>query len=200
MSDTTTVLTDTQATRTSPWFRLAWAAWLVVFVLTLLVIAVALTKEMQDTMPAFTVASCASMGCDPFTFTAEDGAYLTDELSWPGFAVRALARAIAVLSSVVSAAIVFVGVFLVWRRPRDGTVLVVVLAMVAGNGFALSTASSRLVEGSAWTVPATLVGVAGMAALGVLLFVFPTGTFVPHWTRWPVTILLGVFFVFVGLS
>ncbi len=200
MSDTTTVLTDAEATRTSPWFRMAWATWLVVFVLTLLVIAVALTKEMQDTMPAFTAASCASLECDPFTFTAEDGAHLENELGWPSFAVRALARAIAVISSVVTAAIVLVSVFLVWQRPRDGTVLVVALALVAGNGFAFATASSRLLEGSAWNVPATLVGGAGMAALGALLFVFPTGTFVPRWTRWPVTILLGVFFVFVGLS
>ena len=198
MSDTPEASGHAPAKPTSPWFRLAWAAWLAAFVLTLVVIAATLTKEMQDTMPAYTVTTCASTECDPFTFTAEDGAFVVNELGWPRGAVQALARTIAIVSSLAATVIVFVGVFLVWRRPRDGMVLLVVLAMVGGNGVAFSPVGSRL--GLVWAIPVDVVSFAGVTALGVLLFVFPAGGFFPRWTRWPVIIVVGGFMSYVGLS
>jgi hypothetical protein len=75
-----------------------------------------------------------------------------------------------------------IGAVIFWRRSDDRMALVASLALVtisAGLG------SSQLATlPSAWWLPSQVAGFLGDISIFLFFYLFPTGRFVPRWTRW----------------
>ena len=87
-----------------------------------------------------------------------------------------------------------VGITIFARKSDDPAALFVALFLVA-EGANLSGTLGVLEQGSAWWLPARLVGLAAQASLILFFYLFPDGRFVPRWTRW---LAIGVVAVWIG--
>jgi len=120
--------------------------------------------------------------------TAENAQQLVDlGLSADFFAVYFIALEVAF--TVVSFAI---GAVIVWRKPRDRTALVVSLMLVTW-GAAFFVPYPLLDLSPLWTLSAQTVSFVGSVLLILFLYLFPSGRFVPGWTRWPAVVWVAGF-------
>lgn len=77
---------------------------------------------------------------------------------------------------------VLVGVVLFWRKSDDRVALLASLSLVL-----FPVAFSTQIVGTlppAWTLPVEVVAFLGNTCIGLFFYVFPSGRFVPRWTRW----------------
>jgi len=70
---------------------------------------------------------------------------------------------------------------LFWRKSDDRMALFASFTLVT---FVIAFSPTLGALPQAWQVPVQFVGFLGSACLGVLFYLFPTGQFVPRWTRW----------------
>jgi hypothetical protein len=70
---------------------------------------------------------------------------------------------------------------LFWRKSDDRMALFASFTLVT---FVIAFSPTLGALPQAWQVPVRLLGFLGSACLGVLFYLFPTGEFVPRWTRW----------------
>jgi hypothetical protein len=86
----------------------------------------------------------------------------------------------AMLVFTVIAAVIF------WRRSEDGLALFVAFTLVVFGGAALTSdvPQAIAVAHPALWFPVRLLDYLGQVSFGVFFYVFPTGRFVPRWTRW----------------
>ena len=84
-----------------------------------------------------------------------------------------------------------VSTLIVWRRPDDRMALLVALTLVTcGPIIATNAVSASL---SPWRVPNECLAFLALSLLVLVLLLFPSGQFVPHWMRWtPVLFLAGL--------
>ena len=85
-----------------------------------------------------------------------------------------------------------VSTLIVLRRPDDRMALLVALTLVTfGPLIATNAVSASL---SPWRVPNECLTFLALSLLVLVLLLFPSGQFVPHWMRWtPVLFLAGLF-------
>jgi len=108
--------------------------------------------------------------------------------------------AYATFTLVLTIALVFlcivVGAVIFWRKSDDWMALLVALGGVAlGILYITFTLQG---SHSAWQVPAIVLTVLGNGVFFLVCSLFPTGRFVPRWTRWllPCWVVSGVAFLF----
>ena len=107
-----------------------------------------------------------------------------------GLTANALAAFYVALSLLIGLGFIALGVFLLWRHPAEPVFILAAFTLVLlPNSL---NAVRVTVEGMSqmhleWLY--SLLRVAGLLLASSLLFIFPNGKFVPHWTRW---LLIGV--------
>jgi hypothetical protein len=158
------------------WLLIARVAWVTVAILTAVVFVSGLPSEFARLrVPCADVASCAWVP----RLTAENARELGNlGLSSDFFALYFVAVEVTLMA--VSCAI---GAAIFWRRSDDRMALLVSL-MLFTLGAALTVPYPLVDLSLAWKVSGEAVSFIGSASLVLFLYLFPDGTFVPHWTRW----------------
>src|SRR5438874_7545363 len=79
-----------------------------------------------------------------------------------------------------------VAALIFWRKSDDWMALLASFSLVAFGASFPSIPAVLAAIHPGWWLPVTLLGenVLGFPSLVVFFFLFPTGRFVPHWTRW----------------
>ena len=153
--------------------RLAWLAVtglkLVVFVLGLTYIYAGSHQVCAESRSA-----CTQQG----GLLAADVQTLADQ----GLSPLAYAGIYVVIKVGVLALSVGVGALILWRRPVDWLGLIASLFMIIGVDTTLSDALAGAQPG--WWLPTRVLHYVGAVCLTSCFFVFPSGQFVPRWSRW----------------
>jgi hypothetical protein len=73
-----------------------------------------------------------------------------------------------------------------WHKPYDWMAWLAAFSLVALGGSFPSIPGALVAAHPSWSLPVTIVGedVLGFPSLIIFFFLFPTGHFVPRWTRW----------------
>src|ERR671921_607212 len=79
-----------------------------------------------------------------------------------------------------------VGALIFWRRSDDRMALLVSAFLVSFGPVAVDPTSAYTLISSqpAWWLPVWSVDIVGIVSPALFFFLFPSGRFVPHWTRW----------------
>jgi hypothetical protein len=161
------------------WLVLARVAWLALIVLTLTTFFASLPIYLT-----LLQTPCAGTACLSLQLRPEQVEWLAG-VGWSSTDYAAFLVALTLTSVVVC---LLVSALIVWRRPDDRMALLVALVLVA-LGPAIEADSLRTWP-FLWQVPNEALDFL-MLALGMLfLALFPSGQFVPRWTRWPLAVIL----------
>jgi hypothetical protein len=90
------------------------------------------------------------------------------------------------LASVVVCAVV--STLIAWRRADDRMALLVALALVTFGPITLASTSAA--SPSPWQVPNACLYFLALTLLVLVFLLFPSGQFVPRWTRWTLAVFL----------
>ena len=155
------------------WLLLARVAWMAIALLTLSLFVISIPSYF-----AFLKVLCVgTSACSGHITPAYLHALHAQGLSLNFFATYQIA--LVVVFAVVYAAL---GALIFWRRSEDRMALFASLALVtfpaAFNDNVLATLPA------VWRLPSQFVVFLGNIALFLFLYLFPTGRFVPRWTRW----------------
>jgi hypothetical protein len=156
--------------------RVGWGA-LVVFTLTVVVASFPGYFAHLDT-------PCAGTPCSPQRLTFAQAEVLTG-VGWSLNAYAAFQIAL-ILASVLFS--VVVSTVIVWRRPDDRMALLVALMLVALSPINLTL--SVAVLPSRLSVPTEGLSFFGLVLTVLVFLLFPTGRFVPSFTRWTLAVFL----------
>jgi hypothetical protein len=156
--------------------------WLAVFLIVLGVWAAAVPARIQE------------LSLDPYNFAPA--------LENLGLTVGFFSAYATALDASVMLAFILVGALIFWRKSNDRTAILFSLALILMPVILIPLSPSiyRIYPG--WRIPILLIrSIAGVTAIN-LFYIFPTGRFVPGWTRW-LTILslaFGVIPVLPGVN
>src|SRR5215210_7272797 len=103
-----------------------------------------------------------------------------------GLSVRSYAPLNVVIDKVFELVWFAVGALIFWRRSDDWMALLVSLFLVAfGTVTVDPTAANSLISSQpAWWLPVRSVEILGSVCVVLFFLLFPSGRFVPRWTRW----------------
>jgi signal transduction histidine kinase len=164
------------------WLVLARGVWLALVVLTLTVFFASLPVYIAQLQTPCAGPACLNTQLTPGQVEALKGMGLSLG-DYVAFTI-ALTLASVVLCLVVSTLIV-------WRRPADRMALLVALLLVTGGP--INATHSVSGSPSPWRVPNECLTFLALSLLVLVFLLFPSGRFVPHWTRWtPVLFLAGL--------
>ncbi len=162
------------------WLLLARVGWLTLVVLTLAIFFASLPVYVAQLQ-----TPCAGTACaNKVLLTPEQAGALKGMGLSPGAyaAYRvALTLALIVVCLVVSTVIA-------WRRSDDRMALLVALMLVTLGPISLT--STVLAIPSTWQVPNACLCFLALSLLALVFLLFPTGQFVPRWTRWTLVVFL----------
>ncbi len=123
---------------------------------------------------------CPTASCDLQLTPAQIGQLHAHGLSLGFYAIY-----IIVLQSLATLVYTSVAAAIFWRRSDDRMALLGSFALVTFGGAAFNGSMQALPSANpAWTVPTFLLNITGQIAFYVFFCVFPSGSFVPRWTRW----------------
>jgi hypothetical protein len=164
------------------WIMLARGIWITLVILTLAIFGASLPVYI-----ALLQTLCAGTECvSGALLTPAQAEVLTGiGLSLSDYAAYSVAFTLAII-------VVCLGVstLIVWRRSDDRMALLVALMLVTlGPLSAMTTITARP---SAWQVPAACLVYLAIALFVLVLLLFPTGQFVPSFTRWIAVVTLAV--------
>ncbi len=174
-------MNESSTTLHPPWLNLARGAWLALAAVALCLYVMGLYNQLQQPLP-----SCldTTVECGPWVVTRED-VTTGQQLGWP-----AQLLFLAAVIGIHSSGLMFgaIALFIFFRKSDDWMALLLSLMLIFG-----------LLEG------VTMVGVflplqqalygATIIIFTFLPFIFPSGKFVPRWTRWFVPPLAALFFL-----
>jgi len=164
------------------WLLIARIAWVAVVVLTLAVFIVGLPIYFTKLQTACVgAAACALNGAlNPTGIRA---------LQSLGFSIGGYAAYTVTLYVAVSLVWSIVGLMIFCRRSDDWMALFVSLFLVTYYpGIQGGPAYALAMIYPAWDLPGKLVGLLVLVSLGLFLYLFPDGRFVPRWTFWLVVV------------
>lgn len=171
------------------WLQAARAGWIVLAALSVgLFIAAVPLRISQLSTP------CGPEPCLLLQATVHGAEALQRELVVD---LESYAAMVAGVESFLALTFVLAGVATFWRKSDDW------MALVASLGLVLSgTGVSALVQALSYAEPALRPVVLAWPALGtafiaVLFYLFPSGRFVPGWTRWPAMAVLALLLLLV---
>jgi len=101
-----------------------------------------------------------------------------------GISITAYAVYWTTINLVIAGMYCVVAAFLCWRKPVDRMVLLTSFFLIAlGTSFSdIPNALSAVFP--AWRLPVALLDALGLPSLTAFVLLFPSGHFVPRWTRW----------------
>jgi hypothetical protein len=91
----------------------------------------------------------------------------------------------------------FVGLVLIWRKPRQWSAIIFSLAMITYGPYITGVLGSLLVVHPEWQMPIRLAQTLGIGGAVLSGYLFPDGRFVPPWTR--LLTLLWIPWILAGL-
>ena len=163
-------------------FRLlARGGWLVLVILTLATFFASL-----PTYVALLQTPCAGSACEWQQLTPAQVETLTGMGLSPGD-YAAFVVALTLATVVVSLG---VSIVIVWRRSNDRMAFIVALLLAATSPMIATTAV--ITSPFPWRVPNECLTFLGTALLGLVFLLFPSGQFVPSFTRWIFVVFLAV--------
>src|SRR6266487_6045174 len=169
------------------WIVLARLGWVALVVLTLAIFFASLPVFLAQlqTLCAGTACAVSSNQLSPGQVGALKGIGLSPD-AYAAFTV-ALTFASVVVCLVVSTVIV-------WRRSDDRMAMLVALLLVTyGPMIATSSVSTSPFP---WQMPNACLYFLALALLVLVFLLFPTGQFMPRWTRWTLIVFLAVLIPF----
>jgi hypothetical protein len=105
-----------------------------------------------------------------------------------GLSLGAYATFMVALTLATVVVSVVVSTLIIWRRPDDRMALLVALALVTFGPITL--ASSVASSPSPWQVPNECLYILALTLFVLVFLLFPSGRFVPRWTRWTLAVFL----------
>jgi hypothetical protein len=158
-------------TLSGPRLFLARVGWLVVFVLTI--------GAFFASIPAYFawLINLADPTLEPATVRAN--------LEAAGSSIERYAAYLVLISVASTVVWVAVGVVIFWRKSDDWMALFTSLSLITFGAVSLNDGPTVLAEQySAVWLPIHLLALLGTVSLNTFFYLFPTGRFVPRWTRW----------------
>src|SRR5919112_377644 len=178
------------STRTSPpaitlrerWLLPARVAWVVLAITVLAIILFSIPSSFEHYSSVCTAASevCAERAVHQAT--PEGVRALGDS----GLSLRSYALLNVIVDKVFQLVWFAVGALIFWRRSDDRMALLVSAFLVSFGPVAVDPTSAYTLISSqpAWWLPVWSVDIVGIVSPALFFFLFPSGRFVPHWTRW----------------
>jgi hypothetical protein len=159
--------------------RLRWVAWSLLLALTVLnlIIYVLGIPAYYSWYNSFHTTNCLD-GC----FTPAD----VQALHTLGISITAYATYLIIMNLLFALTYFAVAGLIFWHKPFDWMAWLASFALVALGGSFPSIPGALVAAHPAWSLPVHLVGedALGFPSLVIFFFLFPTGRFVPRWTRW----------------
>jgi hypothetical protein len=127
---------------------------------------------------------CAGTGCTSQQLSLAQAETLTGMGLSPG------ASAVIIVALTLASVVLCLGVstVIIWRRSHDRMALLVALMLVTLGP--LSETISLYVSASPWQVPNKCLWFLTTALVALVFSLFPSGQFVPQWTRWLLVVFL----------
>jgi hypothetical protein len=178
------------STRTSPpaltlrgrWLLPARVAWVAVAITALAIILFSIPSSFEHYRSVCSAASkvCAERAVDQAT---PEGVRVLGDI---GLSLRSYALLNVVVDKVFQLVFFAVGALIFWRRSEDRMALLTSLFLVTFGPVSVDpTAAYTLISSQpAWWLPVLSVEIVGNVCPVLFFFLFPSGRFVPHWTRW----------------
>jgi hypothetical protein len=178
------------STRTSPpaltlrgrWLLPARVACVAVAITALAIILFSIPSSFEHYQSVCTAASevCAERAVDQAT---PEGVRALGDI---GLSLRSYALLNVVVDKVFQLVWFAVGALIFWRRSDDWMALLVSVFLVSFGPVAVDPTSAYTLISSqpSWWLPVRIVDIVGNVSPVLFFFLFPSGRFVPHWTRW----------------
>jgi hypothetical protein len=164
------------------WLLFARATWAVVAVVALAIVLFSIPSSFEHYRSVCTAASeiCSERAVDQAT--PEGVRALQDA----GLTLHSYALLNVAIEKVFQLVWFAVGALIFWRRSDDWMALLVSLFLVTfGTVTVDPTAANTLISSQpVWLLPVRGVGLLGVVCVVLFFLLFPTGRFVPRWTRW----------------
>src|ERR671912_845174 len=178
------------STRTSPpaltlrgrWLLPDRVAWVAVAITALAIILFSIPSSFEHYQSVCSAASevCAERAVDQAT---PEGVRALGDI---GLSLRSYALLNVVVDKVFQLVCFAVGALIFWRRSEDWMALLVSVFLVSFGPVSVDPTSAYTLISSqpAWWLPVRSVDIVGNVSPVLFFFLFPSGRFVPHWTRW----------------
>jgi hypothetical protein len=178
------------STRSSPplptlrgrWLFLARVAWMVVAITALAIVLFSIPSGLEHYRSVCTAASevCSERALEQPT---PEGVRALQEV---GLSVRSYTILNVAIDKVFELVWFAVGTIIFWRRSDDRMALLVSVFLVAfGTVTVDPTAANTLISSHpAWRLPVQSVEIVGAVCVVLFFLLFPSGRFVPRWSRW----------------
>src|SRR5215204_1512754 len=170
------------ATLRARWLVPARVAWVVMAITVLAIILFSIPSSFEHYSSVCTAASevCAERAVHQAT---PEGVRALGDI---GLSVHTYALLNVVVDKVFQLLWFAVGALIFWRRSDDWMALGVSVFLVSFGPVAVDPTSAYTLISSqpAWWLPVWSVDIVGNVSPVLFFFLFPSGRFVPHWTRW----------------
>jgi hypothetical protein len=170
------------ATLRGRWLLLAHMAWVAVTITALAIVLFSVPSSFEHYRSVCTAASevCSERAAGQPT---PEGVRALQDV---GLSVRSFALLNVVIDKVFELVWFAVGAIIFWRRSDDWMALLVSVFLVAFGTVAVDpTAANSLISSQpAWWLPVRSVEILGSVCVVLFFLLFPSGRFVPRWTRW----------------
>src|SRR5215212_6964155 len=179
------------STRTSPpaitrrerWLLPARVAWVVLAITVLAIILFSIPSSFEHYSSVCTAASEVCSSERAVHQATPEGVRVLGET---GLSLRSYALLNVVVDKVFQLVFFAIGALIFWRRSDDRMALLVSVFLVSFGPVSVDqTAAYTLISSQpAWWLPVRSVDIVGSVSPVLFFFLFPSGRFVPHWTRW----------------
>jgi len=160
------------------WLLLARLGWVALVVLTLGIFGASLPVYIAQLQTPCTGSACQYQQLTPGQ---------VGTLTGMGLSLSDYAALLVALTLALEVGCLVVSTVIIWRRSHDRMALLVALMLVtAGVTGVTATAPAT----SPWLVPDECLTFLSTTLLVLVFLLFPSGQFVPHWTRWTLVVFL----------
>ena len=156
------------------WILLARALWITLFVLTLAIFFASLPMYLAQLQ-----TPCTELSCEYQQLTHSQ-AVMIERV---GLSIASYAAFTILLAFVSIIMCLIVSTLIIWRRPDDRMAFFVALMLIT-LGPIIEFVNVPLSSSSPWQVPNLCMSLLAQALLVLVFLLFPSGRFVPRWTRW----------------
>jgi hypothetical protein len=164
------------------WLLLARMAWVAVAIATLAIVVFSVPSSIEHFRSVCTAASevCSERAVHQPT---PEGVRALREV---GLSVRSYALLNVAIDKVFQLVWFAVGLLIFWRRSDDWMALLASLFLIAFGTVAVDPTDANTLISSqpAWWLPVRSVEIVGTVCVVLFFLLFPSGRFVPRWTRW----------------
>jgi hypothetical protein len=156
------------------WIVLARALWITLFVLTLAIFFASLPMYLAQLQ-----TPCSELSCEYQQLTRAQAVMIERG----GLSIASYAAFTISLAFVSIIMCFIVSALIIWRRPDDRMAFFVGLMLIT-LGPIIEFVNVPLSTSSPWVVPNLCMSLLAQALLVLVFLLFPSGRFVPRWTRW----------------